>query len=296
MTTHAAVVWANERVTTIEMGTFSNAIDYAPFIIAKEKGWWDDLEKRNSYDIKYHTFNDMGAINESLAAGRLDVVFQASPPAIIAKSMGTNVVFSEISASLTQTIVARKDSKITSPEQLKGKRIAVLRGSSSHHGLMQILRANNLNTADVRIMTIPPLEARVAFSSGDIDAWAVWPPFTQQAILEENAQTIESSEAKIYSLMVTRKDFVHDEPEAHAKIVNIINKAKQYIIRNENEAQALVSNYLSVPIEVVKLSWKEHDWTAKITPSVLTDIQDKAKFLKENDLIISMPTISDMTL
>jgi sulfonate transport system substrate-binding protein len=113
-------------VKEVRFGSFSVAVDYGPYLIAKNKGWFDEVLKKKGMTAKYELFQSLPPINESLATDRLDVVFQAEPPAIVAKAAGIGVKIVGISCTLIQEILVPKRSNIQSAKDLKGKKVAVL--------------------------------------------------------------------------------------------------------------------------------------------------------------------------
>lgn len=73
------------------------------------------------------------------------------------------------------------DSPITSVSDLRGKAIAVAKGSSSHANLLAQLDRAAIKPADVKFVYLQPADALSAFSQHQADAWAIWDPYTAQA-------------------------------------------------------------------------------------------------------------------
>ena len=74
-------------------------------------------------------------------------------------------------------LVVRKGSGIKSVADLKGKRVALQKGSSSHYLLIALLRKAGLRYEDITPVFLAPSDARAAFQSGAVDAWTVWDPY-----------------------------------------------------------------------------------------------------------------------
>ena len=92
------------------MATFFNAVDYGPYIIAKKKGMFDQALKEKGITVEYSQFQDLPALNEAFATNKMDIVFEAEPPAIIGKAAGIDIKIRDISCTLNQEIVVRSDS------------------------------------------------------------------------------------------------------------------------------------------------------------------------------------------
>lgn len=91
------------------------------------------------------------------------------------------IVFATQTAEVNQGIIVRPGSTITSLAGLRGKKVAVAQGSSAHWILLKALRDANLTTSDIQIAYLQPPAAQAALSSGSVDAWVIWDPFSTVA-------------------------------------------------------------------------------------------------------------------
>jgi sulfonate transport system substrate-binding protein len=279
-----------ETPDTIRIGTFLSAVDYAPFYVARDQGFFEDAA--GSSDVEYIEFDSAPAITEALGTGQIDMVFMAEPPALIAASGGIDVRIAALGASLTQDIIVPTDSEITSAADLAGARVAVLAGTSSHYGLLKIAEDAGVDPSDVEIVDMAPPDAQTAFAAGDVDAWAVWPPFVQQEIVNGTGELLPEGDAAIQSIAVVRADFASDYPAVYDELIGAIDDAKSYIAGNEEPAQAIVSDQVRVDPEVVALSWPRHDFTAVLDEGIVEDIQAKADFLHDNEFLDNAVDVS----
>ena len=266
-------------IPDVKIGTFSSAIDYAPFIVAKEKHWLGKALIDKGATVTYTQFEDLPTINESMATGRLDIVFEAAPPAIVGKAGGHDIRIVELGCSLTQEIIARESTSIHHVSDLAGKKVAVLYGTSSHYGLMKALRENGLGARDVLDLDMGVGDARTAFAAGQVDAWACWPPHMEQQLVLGTARVIEGSDASIHSIVAVSGRFADEHPELLAEVIEVIRRAKTWIAENPREAQAIVAAELDLELPVVELAWPKHEWTVGLSDVVTDDIQEKSDFL-----------------
>lgn len=281
------------KIDTVRIGSFFTAVDYAPYLIAKDKHWFEDSLGVKGIKVEYTEFQTLPTINEAFATGKIDVVFEAEPPAIIGKASGINIVIRDISCSLIQEILVPTNSNVKTIADLKGKKIAVLAGTSSHYGVLKMLKDNGINANDVQIIDMVPPDAKAAFESGQIDAWAVWPPFVEQEELAGKGRILPKGDAYINSIMAVRGDFINDNEAIFKTIENVFNNTKIWILANPDSAVAIVSRQLNVPIEVIQKAWPRHDWTATLNAHVIDDIQAKANFLKETGKIQNDVKVKD---
>jgi sulfonate transport system substrate-binding protein len=275
----------HETATIVRFGTGGKAVDYAPYYVAKNKQWFADVFKGQDSSASYVEFDSAPTINESFGTNRIDLVFVAEPPVIIGRSAGIDIRIVGISCSLRQEVLVRGDSSIHSVADLKAKKIAVLKGSSSHYGVYQIIRAAGLQPTDITIVDMLPPDARAAFESGQVDAWAVWPPWVEQEEIAGTGRVLPGADVKIHSILSARGGFAQEHPELVRQAVAVLERAKKWIIANPDEAKRIVAQELGVPIEVVAKAWPRHDFQAQITSDVTSNIQAKSDFLYDNGLI-----------
>jgi sulfonate transport system substrate-binding protein len=207
------------------------------------------------------------------------VLFEAEPPAIVGKAAGIDVKIVDISCSITLSILVNSSSKVQSVADLKGKKIALLAGTGVHYGVLKVLENNGLAKSDVEIIDMLPPDAKNAFETGKVDAWAIWSPFIDQEILSNNGRELPNSSFQIQSIMVVRNKFLTEFPSDFLTIKRVFDKAQEWMINNPDEAQQIVAKELDLKIEEVRMAWGRHDWKAEISPEVILDIQNKADFL-----------------
>jgi sulfonate transport system substrate-binding protein len=276
---------ANPKLTDVAIGTFSRAIDYSPYYVARHFGWFEGAPELKPTTIKYQEFNDRDAISSALESGKLQAIFAAEPPIILTLAQGNGLRIVEVSCTLQQEIVVRSSLPVYTVSDLRHRSVAVLLGTSSHYGLLKILRTANLAPPhDVEVRFMGPDEAKAAFESGRIDAWAVWPPFVEQQEVSGRGRVITGGDAVINSVMAVPTSLLSDNQQIASAMVRVVQKAKDWIRSHPEEAQNIVASELGIDMQVVKTAWGKHDWGAHLTEPVLTDIQNKADFLADEKL------------
>lgn len=287
-----------ESFKVIGIGSFSQAIDYGPLYVAKHFSWFEKaLQGKGNYKINYYQLGGFVEINTALAEDELHMFFSAEAPVIKLVSDGNKIKIAGISCTLQQDILVTKDSGIQSVEQLKGKDVAVAEGTSSHFGLLKILSSKNIDKEEIVIRPGFPGEIIPLFESGEVDAWAVWPPFVEQQIVNGNGFSLAGGNAKIQSVASIKESILVNEPEVAELLVESVEKAKSWMRNNPEEAMSIVAQALGLELEVVRLSWSKHNWGAKLEGQVLEDIQEKSIFLKEVGTLsrdAKAPTIDEL--
>ncbi|MGZ4442546.1 MAG: ABC transporter substrate-binding protein [Nocardioidaceae bacterium] len=146
------------------------------------------------YKVQWKTFTSGPPLLEALNAGAIDVGGVGNTPPLFAAAANSNltVVSGASMGAEGDTIVVPKDSPITSVAQLKGKKVAVAEGSSANYDLLAQLAKAGVSYHDVQVQNLQPADALAAFSSGHVDAWAIWDPYTAQAQVQDHARILAS--------------------------------------------------------------------------------------------------------
>lgn len=291
-------IWIGTRkseapiVTQVGIGTFSQAIDYAPVYVARHFGWFEEaLSQVGGGDIVYLDLGGFDEIQTALAQGKLHAFFSAEAPVIKLVSDKQRIRIVEIGCTLQQDILVRKDRNINSIADLKGKSIAVAEGTSSHYGLLDILSTAGLSASDVTLRPGFPGEAKPLFETGGVDAWAVWPPFVEQEVIAERGFTLTGGNARIQSVMSLSQKLIDQDSQIGQAMVSAVQRAKDWIRINPDEAITIVAQALRLQKAVVELAWLKHNWGAELDEGVLADIEAKAVFLKEVGVIVEQASI-----
>jgi sulfonate transport system substrate-binding protein len=135
------------------------------------------------YQIAFSTFTSGPPQIEAATAGKIDFAITGNTPPIFgaASNAKVKIVSAYDGGGFGDQILVHADSPIQTIGDLRGKKVAVARGSSAHgHTLAQLERAG-LTPADVELVFLQPADALSAFTQRRVDVWAVWDPYTAQA-------------------------------------------------------------------------------------------------------------------
>jgi len=219
------------------------AVDYAYWnplsLVIRHQGWLEaDARKLNTTVDWAYSAGSNKAI-ENLNANAIQIGSHAGAAGLVARANGvpikTVAVFSQPEWA---SIVVGKESTITSPGQLKGKKIAAAKGTDPYFFLLQTLRKFGLDDRkDVEIVNLAHPDGRAALERGDVDAWAGLDPLT--------AATVKSSGAKIiyrnpgfnsYGVLSAREDFIKSNPDLVNLVLKEYERARAWIKQNPDDA------------------------------------------------------------
>ena len=184
------------------------------------------------FHVNWTDFTSGPPMLEAMASGSVDIGGVGDAPPVFAASGGEQV---EIVGARTtngdqDALVVPKNSPITSISQLKGKKIAYGSGSSGNYNLLTVLTKAGLTTKDVSLVNLQPAEALAAFTSGDVDAWDIWPPYVQEVVADDGARVLATGSAygSPYSFEVAAKAAVSNPDKAAAIKVYLATLDKAY--------------------------------------------------------------------
>ncbi|MET8803729.1 ABC transporter substrate-binding protein [Streptomyces sp. NPDC004546] len=152
--------------------------------------------KNLDYKIKWSTFSSGPPLLEAVNAGAVDIGGVGNTPPVFAAGAGSkiSVVAAWHGTSRGDTILVPGNSELSRPDQLKGRSVAVAQGSSAHYQLVASLKAAGLSLSDVHVKYLQPADALAAFTSGKVDAWAVWDPYTSQILQARQGRVLTTGE------------------------------------------------------------------------------------------------------
>jgi sulfonate transport system substrate-binding protein len=132
------------------------------------------------YKIEWSAFTSGPPLLQALSSNAIDLGGVGDAPPIFAAAGGADIkaVYASATPEINQGVIVKPGSNVTSVAELKGKKIGVAQGSSANWILLKALQDNHLSPTDVQIAYLQPPAAQAAMSSGSIDAWVIWDPFS----------------------------------------------------------------------------------------------------------------------
>ncbi|MBO0676250.1 ABC transporter substrate-binding protein [Mycolicibacterium sp. S2-37] len=144
------------------------------------------------YAVEFSTFTSGPPQIEAATAGKIDFAITGNTPPIFgaASNAKVKVVSAYDGGGFGDQVLVHADAPIQSIGELRGRSIAVAKGSSAHGHILVQLDRNGLTPADVKLVFLQPADALSAFTQRRVDAWAVWDPYTAQAETELPVRSI----------------------------------------------------------------------------------------------------------
>ena len=231
---------------------------YGILPIVKAKG---ELEKNlaaQGVNVKWVEFPAGPQLLEGLNVGSVVFGEAGEAPPIFAQAANPNLVYvaNQPPAPTAEALIVQKDSPIQSIQDLKGKRIALNKGSNVHYLLLKLLEANNLTLNDIQPVYLPPSDARAAFEKGAVDAWVIWDPFLAAAEHQIHARVIANGEHLVsnHQFYLADRKFAEGHPEILKTLVTTLNQTTDWVKTHPDDAAKLLEKPTALELGVLKTS------------------------------------------
>ncbi len=238
-------------------------IDWATYnavsMVLKDKGL---LEKEFAKDgisvVWVQTLGSNKAL-EFLNAGSIDFGSTAGSAALLARINGNPIKSIYIFSRPEWTaLVTRKDTAINKIEDLKGKRVAVTRGTDPHIFLVRALLSVGLSEKDIQPVLLQHPDGKTALIRGDVDAWAGLDPMMAQAQIEDGARLFyRNKAANTWGILNSREDFLKEYPDLTKRVLAVYEEARKYCLANYDDEKRVFIDVTKLPGAVVDIQLKE---------------------------------------
>jgi sulfonate transport system substrate-binding protein len=231
---------AADKLTTVRL----DWAYYSPVsLVLRDKGWMEQEFAKD--DIKVEWVLSLGSNKalEFLNGNSVDFGSSAGAAALMAKANGVPIKAVYVFDKPEWTaLVTLKDSPIHTVEDLRGKRIAVTRGTDPHIFLLRALALHGMKPQDVKMVLLQHPDGRVALERGDVDAWAGLDPYMAETELEKGSRLFfRDPDLNTYGFLNTRQDFAAAHPDIVERVLTVYEKARLWSLAHPAELKAIVA-------------------------------------------------------
>ncbi|MFD7320362.1 ABC transporter substrate-binding protein [Streptomyces sp. NPDC059875] len=231
--------------------------------VLRAAGELDDL----SYRIKWSTFTSGPPLLEAVNAKAVDIGSVGNTPPVFAAGADSKitVVAATHGDAAGEAILVAEDSPLRKPEDLKGRTVAVAQGSSAHFQLIASLKRVGLTLADIKVSLLQPADALAAFTSGKVDAWAVWDPYTSQVLASGKARVLTDGRGVVNGLgfQVAAPAALADKEKAAAigDYIERLRRAQDWVYAHPDAWAKVWAKETGLPYEVALAAVKRSNGT-----------------------------------
>ncbi|MCY1435769.1 putative aliphatic sulfonates-binding protein [compost metagenome] len=190
-----------------------------------------------------------------------------------------------------------KDSPISSVAELKGRKVALNKGSNVHYLLVRALENAGLKYSDIQPVYLPPADARAAFERGSVDAWVIWDPYQAAAEKQLSARTLIDGKGLVdnHQFYLATRTYAQKHPQVITALVDEVRQVGEWSQGNPQQVTDQVAPLLGLPADITLTAVKRQGYGAQfITPEVVQAQQKIADTFTQLKLIPKQLSIRDV--
>ncbi|CCG86838.1 sulfonate ABC transporter substrate-binding protein [Erwinia piriflorinigrans] len=211
--------------------------------------------------IKWVEFPAGPQMLEALNVNSIDLGSTGDIPPIFAQAAGADLLYVGVEPPkpLSEVILVPENSPIKTVAELKGHKVALQKGSSSHNLLLRALKEAGLSFSDIKPAFLTPADARAAFQHGDVDAWTIWDPYYSAAIQQGGARILKDGKTLnlVGSFYLATRSFTQENGQFLQQVLDTFSQADALTRSQREQSVELLSTALGLP-EAVVTSYLNH--------------------------------------
>ena len=238
-------------------------IDWATYnpvsMVLKQQGLLEKEFAKDDIGVRWVQTLGSNKALEFLNAGSIDFGSTAGSAALLGRINGNPIKSIYVFSRPEWTaLVSRKDSPINKIEDLKGKRVAVTRGTDPHIFLVRALLSVGLTEKDISEVLLQHPDGKTALIRGDVDAWAGLDPMMAQAQVEDGARLFyRNKDANTWGILNASEDFLKAYPDLTKRVLAVYEQARKYCLDHYDDEKSVFMNVTRLPGDVVDIQLKE---------------------------------------
>ena len=266
----AAPAVAADKVATLRLDwAYYNPVS----LVLRDKGLMEQEFAKDGTKLEWVLSLGSNKALEFLNGNAIDFGSSAGAAALLAKANDVPIKGVYIYSKPEWTaLVALKDSPIKTVEDLKGKTIAVTRGTDPHIFLLRALAAHGMKSADVKMVLLQHPDGRVAMERGDVDAWAGLDPYMAETELEKGSRLFfRDADLNSWGFLNVRQDFAAAHPEIVERVLSVYETARKWSVAHPDELRAIVAKASKISDAVAAKQLERNDLSSGMIGKVQRD-------------------------
>jgi sulfonate transport system substrate-binding protein len=276
---------AEDRVDTIKLDwAYYNPVS----LVLKEKGLLEEEFEKDGIKIEWVQSLGSNKALELLRSKSVDFGSTAGAAALLGRANGNPIKAIYVYSNPEWTaLVTRPNSGIRRIQDLKGKRVAVTRGTDPHIFLLRALNSVGLTEKDIELVPLQHPDGKTALEKGRVDAWAGLDPYTAQLEVEKDyILFFRNKEWNSYGILNVRESFAKDHPELVKRVLTVYEQARLWTLAHQSEAKQILASEAKLTDAVVAKVWERTDFTnSAIGPIQRETIRASGDILKQSQVI-----------
>ncbi|ACT04789.1 aliphatic sulfonate ABC transporter substrate-binding protein [Paenibacillus sp. JDR-2] len=267
---------------------------------AQEEKWFENAFEALGAKVEWVEFQSGPPMIEAMASNHLDFAGMGNMPPIAAQAAGVDftIISQLLDGKNNVAIIVPANSDIKSIADLKGKKVAVTKGSNAYNFLYRVLDKAGLKQSDIQEIQLQPDETQPSFEGGKVDAWAVWDPYISLNTLSGKARVLADGESEGVlspSFQLVRSEFAKKYPDLVTLYLKTFEEARKWEADNQDAAFQRYADERSIPLELVKgIQSRSTMINIPVSDETIADQQKTADFQYELGTIRKQIKVADV--
>ena len=229
---------------------------YGTLIILKHLGLLEAALAKTGDAVAWSEFSAGPQMLQAMGSGAIDFGITGDTPPVFAQAArpdGLVYVGHEPKAPFGEAIIVPKDSPIRSLADLKGRSVALNKGSNVHWLLLAALAKAGLHPGDIRPVYLVPAAGRSAFDTNRVDAWAIWDPYLSSAEAGSGARILASADGLVGNrqFFLARRAFAEAQPDLIRLVAAQIAESDRWGETHKDAVASMLAADTGLPVPVV---------------------------------------------
>ncbi|MDN4059704.1 sulfonate ABC transporter substrate-binding protein [Massilia sp. YIM B02769] len=240
---------------------------YGTLTLLKGRGTLEARLAAQKIAVKWTEFPAGPVLLEGLNVGSIDFGTVGEAPPIFAQAAGARLVYvgHEPASPGSEAIVVPKTSTLRTLADLRGKKIALNKGSNVHFLLVKALEKAGIPYSAIQPVYLPPADARAAFERGSVDAWVIWDPFLAAAEQQLGARVLADGRNLVsnHQFYLAARSFAEKHADLNRILIEEIAKVDAWGKANPGEVSTILTAQTGLPKNVVDLAASRYAYGVK---------------------------------
>ncbi len=246
--------------------------------------------RKQGLDVRISSYAYGKLALEAVLTGRADFATVAETPFVhgVLNGHALRLVTSLARSDEFYGIFLVPGSGIQTPEELRGRKIGMVAGTTSDYFLHLMLNLNGLKRGEVEIISMSPAAILPALRAGEIDAVSVWGNMLQDLKQEFGKEAIVFDGDGIYTFywnLVTSQTELSRNPERVEKIMRALQEGEKWCHSRPAECKAVTARATQDSFEDVAALWNSHQMQLGVSQALLISCENQARLFREESWI-----------
>jgi len=227
---------------------------------------------------------------DAMLAGSLNIATPVETGPMFAIANGSElVVLAQISFNAEEVKpLVRKDSGVTGPKDLVGKRLGYGAGSSNQYAMYNWLKMGGVPQDKVTLVNLQPPELVAALVSQTIDVGFTWEPFLSAAVQKSGGAVRVVEGQRLYSsrlLLVARTSWAKENVEAISRLLRSLIAAADWMKSNRAEAVRITAEQISMAPKELDAIFDRWQYDVELSDDLVKAFNDQFDWASEAKLL-----------